>query len=872
MKNKLIVVVLGMICCLICVCGCGKEQTRFTIKTSDDTYYLDQQNEVKLSIDTVELSKEDKDKVVSFEVVGKNEIEATIKDDFFSAKHEGTVEIVGKIGETESENKLTITVTYTDDYYDNQAKSKLETIMNAQGGVIFGMQYDIGLNKEYAKNIVIENGDGIFIIGENGTLDVVGIGQGRVYIKNILTNTVLYDSYYAVHNAVLCTYIKDDLIGQNIISSTADVVTNDMLENIKEISLSGELINDPTISNALKLLSNIEIIDLSNNGISDASFLKPLTKLKSVNLSNNALKDISSIVDNQNLEYLDLENNDINSINKIQFMQKIKYLNLTDNSLKDISPLSSSYGLESVFLNGNETTNFKDSISGLTNLKELGIGKCGIDFTDIISLKYLPNLTYLDISGTNPNLDTVCNLTKLKTLILKDCKLYDKNLTKLNSLTNIEVLDISENGLQSSNYNHALSGSSLTNLKELRIGGNEFGSIPDLSSFANLKTLDLTNSYNLSTLSSISSLNIDTLILDECNTLTTEGYLDSINSLTNLKRLSIISGFNYMTKSLYDSLMGKVESGSISLRFVSNDYIDKDSISDYERAVFFNLTDFLIYCEQDTEILNKYTVGRIDNAQQIVLSLTNENNVDLIFDIDKSLFKLDLYGDVNKTYNIRFNVLDRKQSSFTLELHNINIVNNDNETIITAADGSKVNIISYGNSSFTSIYNSSNENNKKAVIEVFDLKIINMSNKSQLSIIGYNGANGKENPNHDYCEDRRGDDGMDGQDAIICHSINIKTGAIKISGGNGGNGGNGSGPNANRFFSLIWQERHGGDGGNGGNGGNAIIYKLDCVICEKATIIGGIGGNAGNGGSGQISAENGKSGSAGANGQATLKK
>mgnify|MGYP003297247491 CR=1 FL=1 len=63
-----------------------------------------------------------------------------------------------------------------------------------------------------------------------------------------------------------------------------------------------------------------------------------------------------------------------------------------------------------------------------------------IPFSSNISLKYLSNLSYLDVSGTTPNLQTVAGLSQLKTLILEDCKLgdwkYNKEIVLMQCNTN----------------------------------------------------------------------------------------------------------------------------------------------------------------------------------------------------------------------------------------------------------------------------------------------------------------------------------------------------------------------------------------------------------------------------------------------------
>lgn len=290
---------------------------------------------------------------------------------------------------------------------------------------------------------------------------------------SLLKNNIEIKSmYFSVAHSILSTNIKNELISSKVIESQSSKVTNDMLLKVKKLSLKDELKNDIECTIGLKYLTELEEIDISNNDLSDVSWLSSCTKLKKVDISNNRIKNFNQIVDNQDLQYLDASNNEINDISKIEFMQKINYLDLSNNEITDISDVSTSYGLESLFLNNNNLTVFKDRLSGLENLNELGVGNCNIPFSDIISLKYLNKLSYLDISGTNPTITQISNLGNLKTLVLKNCRLNTKNLSSLNNLNNLEILDISNNNLDSESYNNALDGTKISNLNSLFIGGN----------------------------------------------------------------------------------------------------------------------------------------------------------------------------------------------------------------------------------------------------------------------------------------------------------------------------------------------------------------------------------------------------------------
>ena len=627
-------------------------------------------------------------------------------------------------------------------------------------------------------------------------------------------------------------------------------------------------------------------MNLSDNNLNDASFISTISTLKNLDLSNNNFDDISSIIDNENLQHLDLSNNNLTKITKLQYLYKIKYLDLSNNRITDVSPLSSSYSLESLFLNNNEVTNFKDSLSGLEYLTELGVGNCGISFTDIISLRYLPNITYLDISGTNPSLENLASLTKLKKLILSECQLNGKNLTQLNNLRNLEYLDISKNSLTTETYSNALNSANLSKLSTLVLGGNEFDVIPSLNAFTNLEVLDLTNSYNLTSVASLYDLPIKELILDDSNSIDVSDngveFKGMINSLTNMEKLSILSGFNYINEDLYSFLTQQVEDGAFKLRFLDGDYVDANTIYNFKQSVIFGISSFLSHFNPGTD--GSRLVGSLGNAKQVILSLVNDDSAAAYatykFDILKTLSRLDIYGNVYKTYDMRFEVLDRKESSFIFAFHDFKDVLSTNNSVIKAADGSKVRIYSYGvsyleNKGFASDDKvRSNPGHVEATVKAYDVYVSNIDgNKAaSLSIIGGLGqscSKAKNGSGNNYGD--RGSKGGTGGNAIECHNCTLLSGGLVIKGGNGGNGGEGG---ESKIKGIKISEK-GVKGGDGGNGGNGIVYTAAYITYKTNQISGGEGGSGGKGGAWNgewaIDCDPGDNGNAGSDGSPVVK-
>ena len=527
------------------------------------------------------------------------------------------------------------------------------------------------------------------------------------------------------------------------------------------------------------------------------------------------------------------------------YCNNLQYIDLSNNNISDISPISAAYDLETLNLSNNTITSFTDSMSGLESLKELGVGNCGIEFSDIRSLRFVNNLVSLDISGTDPDLTNVGGLSNLKKLYMQNCKLDEKSLTPLNNLTNLEVLDVSQNNITKESYNNSLDPTKL-HLIELAIGGSAFTELPDLSAFTNLKTLDLTNSYNITSFDCVEGLNVETLILDNCNRLDvsdSDEYQRIIDSLANLKRLSIVGGFNYLTHDIYEIIKSKVAAG-MSLRLDEEKWITKDTITNYNSAIYFSLAEF-INAFKDPEISGVANLKAVGGSEHIILILINDvdaPSTSCKINVDKSVFKFEVYGRQNVSYDLSFNVGERKQSTMEFEFHDVSIKTSN--CAITAALDSKIVITAVG---VVKIDSSATE----SALKVFDFKAVTKFADSTLLLKSSNvGANG--NDSH-YA-------GFKGADCLYCYSYKLN-GNITIVGGEGGNGRGGR--NSGAF------EGGGGNGGAGGDGGHAI----NCVSGARnsslgnVTLIGGEGGEGGAGGSGGWFSGSGRNGAAGAKGE-----
>lgn len=855
--------------------ACAKEAPdELYIESTSDVFTLEKKSDTSYSIEfSVNTSKSTLAKHnqldISYYIVGSNDAEAVMVKNKFRAVKGGTVEVGAKIGDLESSNKITINVKYSDNYV---AKSEDEIVKNleeiSKKTIDFGSTINLGIPEDLAVKYSLVGCDDYMFINDKGELEVCGIILStQVKLHSDLTNKDIWTGYLSsTFGSILATAVRNELINENVISSSDRKISKTQLQRVKKLSLDGLIVNDVTSINGIKWLTNLEELDLSNNGIDNIDFASSASNLKKIILkNNNNISDITTLKNHMGLEYIDLSDNNLTEIGYLQNYGNVKYLDLSNNNITDITSVGNLTLLESVFLNNNKLTVFKDALASLDNLKELGLGNCGLTFTQINSISFVnkSNITYLDLSSTSVNLNSVTQFTNLKSLILENANLNNgADISELNKLKSLTYLDISNNDLNTSDLcvqnngvlSFKLDASELRNLSTLCLGGNSFSDLPDISKFVYLDTLDLTNSYNLTSLNSLGKLNIKELILDECNSINITSdngtsYLNAISktNLPNLQKLSTVAGLNYMTSDLYNSISSRVQNGDFSLRFINDDYIDKNTISNYSKSIYFTMDEFI---KNSTETIDGNVYIK-SNTQEVILSLVNDRTSTAkshyYFYIPTNISKVSIYGNEYDKYNIGFNIPNRKQSSITFDFSSFNDQYTGNESFIFADKGSKLNVNTYLNCTFTS-------NSNKVVIDAWDIKINVKSGEAK--IIGRNGSQGREGDANsgNYLSD--GGNGENGAYGVIGNIVRIE-GKIEIIAGDGGAGGNGH-ANANKA-----------DGGNGGNGGTAVGYYTSFECSSSVTLKAGKGGNSGSGQS--FVFVSGKDGSHGNDGQKTEK-
>ncbi|MFR2787318.1 MAG: leucine-rich repeat domain-containing protein [Clostridia bacterium] len=376
------------------------------------------------------------------------------------------------------------------------------------------------------------------------------------------------------------------------------------------------------IIDALKFLSNIEEVSIIHQkNIVSMKRISELGNLKTLFLTHNGIKKIEGLENKSNIINLNLDNNEISKIEGLENLLKLKIIYLGYNKISDITPLSANTSLMNIKLLANpdidgNIDNYSEEQKN--KLKEIGkiLDRGGQISLDIDKLKLFTNYTKLDLTGQNlTTLEAVEGLTKLEKLILRDNKITledEKSQNILESMSNLDLLDLSKNKISSIsaiNNLHNLKRLELTgndvDLKEiediisqldvlkistntlktikncdvskitkLNILASELNNLVDLSTFINLKEIDLTNNANITNFDEISKIyTLQKLTLSN-NKL--HGRMIEVSKLINLKWLDL-SGNTLWSEDL-ENLKGLKDNTNLIINLKNNSIIDATAL------------------------------------------------------------------------------------------------------------------------------------------------------------------------------------------------------------------------------------------------------------------------------------------------------
>ena len=229
-------------------------------------------------------------------------------------------------------------------------------------------------------------------------------------------------------------------------------------------------------------LSNLRVLELGSNAISDISVLKNLPNLEQLWMIHNRIQDVSDLAELTRLRRLYLGWNQIEDISPLSGLTSLEYLGLQYTGRSDISALSGLTNLISLNLEGNQIDDIS-TLSGLTNLTWLRLS-----LNRIVDLLPLTGLTKLEELWLNDNeiedISELAGMSSLTLLELRGNRLVD--ISTLAALTNLTWLDLSHNRIVDLS---PLAG--LNKLEQLKLNDNEVEDISALSGLSGLRNLRL---------------------------------------------------------------------------------------------------------------------------------------------------------------------------------------------------------------------------------------------------------------------------------------------------------------------------------------------------------------------------------------------
>jgi len=267
--------------------------------------------------------------------------------------------------------------------------------------------------------------------------------------------------------------ITSDLSDLTVLDISQQGITNleglQYAVNLKQITANNNAIADLS---PIAYLGHLRTLYLSDNGISDLSPLMHLKNLKTLYLENNQIVELSAL---QGIDLYDLSlgANDIADLSPLSSAIHMQRLNLFGNRISDLSAISSMQSLSWLALNENQITDLSP-LSKLTTLKTLMLSHNAI--YDVSPITSDTELVWLDLSSNYiTDISSLSRVTKLETLDLSaNTRLAD--VSPLAKLPTLQALGLAY--LESCDYTPVLSFPALSSVT--------FGSSQSMQSDSNL--------------------------------------------------------------------------------------------------------------------------------------------------------------------------------------------------------------------------------------------------------------------------------------------------------------------------------------------------------------------------------------------------
>ena len=253
------------------------------------------------------------------------------------------------------------------------------------------------------------------------------------------------------------------------------------LETLRKMNTS-----DPAISNRIQSIEQMKIQQGQEKRVSIAGTEFDVTAqtavLDGMNLTDTDLRELTALY---SLDKLSLKNNHITDIQPLAQLGGLDELNLTGNQIRDISALESLNGLRILVLDGNPVKKC-EALKKITHLKSLSVLDTLLETEDLLQLsEMIPGCAIRFDKGGEETILLAGEVYQLNAteLILAGKKLTD--ISVLSSFKELKILDLSDNDV--SELGPLMD---LSQLEKVNLSGN---SVSDLRPLIGLPLLTVLN-------------------------------------------------------------------------------------------------------------------------------------------------------------------------------------------------------------------------------------------------------------------------------------------------------------------------------------------------------------------------------------------
>lgn len=244
----------------------------------------------------------------------------------------------------------------------------------------------------------------------------------------------------------------------------SDFAFLELMPDLTSLTLSGCALTAEQLT-ALRLAPNLTHLQLANCSLSTLAPLSTLTQLEVLDLSDNFVSDLTPLSGCTALQELNLQSNGISDVQPLSSLTSLRILNLSSNSLKDVSALSACTKLEELYLSDNQLTAL-DCISSMTVLRILEVAKNQLKKIGSVSMQLerfdasenaLESIDGLEQVTTLHYININYNDVKVLPDFSSDCQLQQfyaahnflEDITGLSDLPQLNYVDIDYNNVSS---------------------------------------------------------------------------------------------------------------------------------------------------------------------------------------------------------------------------------------------------------------------------------------------------------------------------------------------------------------------------------------------------------------------------------------